>query len=288
MSAMTMAGRKRAAWFQRKASLVTVMLVVISGAQMMDAALIRARARAGTWSVLKKGSDLQIAYGSGVNFPQYAVLHLKSGYFRMVNNPTAGWGTSVVMLPALWSQASCRTDYCQGAPVTVTWKKSGAKLLLTLRGRIATLRVAVHVTLAPPTRNKLVAQVSTKVTGSVKLDDRPGEAFKPVMLSSVHDSSTIWDSRDAFAGTHVYQFPSNGWIIEPPVTADTFGLQGGTSNWKRNAPTIEVVLNHRQQVTGWVTADANPNDDNVAFWCATNKVLPSWNFTVTAKAGNQL
>jgi len=133
-----------------------------------------------------------------------------------------------------------------------------------------------------------VAHVSTKVTGSVKLDNRPGEAFKPVMLSSMNDSSTVWDSRAAFIGTRVYRFPSSGWIIQPPVTTQDFGLQGGTSSYKVNAPTIEVVLNQSRPVTGWLTPSSNPNDDNVGFWCAASKVLPSWSFSVTAEPGDRL
>ena len=159
----------------------------------------------------------------------------------------------------------------------------------TIHGTIATLKVAVTLTLTPPANSTLVAQVSTKLTGTVTLDPgHPWEAFKPVMLSSMHDSSTVWDSPDAFTGTSVYQFPPGGWIIQPPVTTEDFGLQGGTSSWKTNAPTIEVALNQSRLVTGWLTADTNPNDDNVGFWCATSKVLASWSFTVTAERGSNL
>jgi hypothetical protein len=242
-----------------------------------------------TWSVAQNGSVLQIGYGSGVSFPQYAALHLDSGYFRMVYGASAGWGTSVILLPALWSKTSCPRDYCQGAPVTATWRKSGANLALSIRGRIATLKVAVSVTLTPPTGSALVARVSAKVAGTVKLDgNRPGETFKPVMLSSMHDSSTVWDAPDAFIGTRIYLFPSNGWIIKPPVTTRDFGLQGGTSTWKTNAPTIEVDLSQSQPVTGWLAPMTNPNNDNVGLWCAASKVLPSWSYTVTAEKGGQL
>ena len=104
------------------------------------------------------------------------------------------------------------------------------------------------------------------------------------MLSSMHISSTQWDSQAAFIGTQTYSFPSSGWIIQPPLTAQTFGLQGGTSTWKTNAPTIEVNLDQGRQITGWVTQSSDPNGDNVGFWCATDNVLPSWSFKVIAKA----
>jgi len=233
---------------------------------------------------------LQIGYGSGVSFPQYAALHLNSGYFRMVYSTASGWGTSVILLPALWSKASCPADsgYCQGAPVTASWRRSGSSLVLSMHGKIATLKVAATITLTPPANRTLIAHVSTKVTGTVKLDNRPGEAFKPVMLSSMHDSSTMWDSRAAFIGTRVYRFPSSGWIIHPPVTTRDFGLQGGTSSFKKNTPTIEVVLSRGRPVTGWLQKTSNHKNDNVGFWCAANKVLSSWSFSVTAEPGARL
>lgn len=241
-----------------------------------------------TWSVSQNGTILQIGYGSGTNFPQYAALDLSSSYFRMVYSTTSQWGTSIILLPALWSKGSCPMDYCQGAPITAVWQTMGANLTLSIQGTIATLQVASRVMLTPPANNVFVAQVSTTVTGTVKLDNRPGEAFKPVMLSSMHISSTQWDSQAAFIGTQTYSFPSDGWIIQPPIIARNFGLQGGTSTWKTNAPTIEVTLNQGRQITGWVTQSNDPNSDNVGYWCATNKVLPSWSFNVTAEAGQNL
>jgi len=270
--------------------LTLLAVLLVSGAGPVSAAAgTQHGAAAPTWSVARNGKVLQVGYGSGVRFPQYAALHLDSGYFRMINSTAAGWGTSVILLPALWSKTSCPTDYCQGAPVTASWRKSGATLVLSVRGTIATLQVAVTVTLMPPAHGVLVARVSVRVTGTVKLDtNRPGEAFKPVMLSSMHDSSTVWDARDAFSGTRVYPFPSSGWIIHPPVTTRDFGLQGGTSRWKANAPTIEINLNQARPVTGWLAQMTNPNSDNVGLWCAASTVLASWSYTVTAETGSQL
>lgn len=280
----------RAARLGRSCALLA--LVVAASGVMARAALASpapASAGARTWDVTVRGSHVRINYGSGRRFPRYADLDKSSGYFRMVNSTASGWGTSVILLPSLWSATSCPTDYCQGGPVKASWHKAGANLVLVLHGTIATLKVTVTLTLTPPARGTFVARVSAKVTGTVTLDsDRPGEAFKPVMLSSMHDSPTIWDSSDAFIGTTVYQFPASGWIIQPPVTARDFGLQGGTSSWKKDAPTIEVTLAKSRQVTGWLTTDANPNDDNVGFWCAASTVLHSWTFTVTAEAGGRL
>lgn len=265
------------------------LVLVTGGATASPASPTQGSAAAKTWSVTRSGLVLEIGYGSGASFPQYAALHLDSSYFRMVYSTTAGWGTSVILLPALWSKTSCPRDYCQGAPVTATWRKSGASLVLSIRGTIATLKVVVTVMLTPPVDSALAARVFATVTGTVRLDgNRPGEAFKPVMLSSMHDSPAVWDSPDAFTGTRADPFPPAGWIIRPPVTTRDFGLQGGTSTWKTSAPTIEVNLSHGEPVTGWLAPMANPNDDNVGFWCATSEVLPSWSYTVTAEAGGQL
>lgn len=225
-------GRRRAARFGWACALLTV----ASCAPVSADSPSRASAGAKSWSVSRNGSVLEIGYGSGVSFPQYGALHLDSGYLRMVDSTTSGWGTSVILLPALWSKASCPTDYCQGAPVKASWRRLGADLVLSVHGTIATLTVAVKVTLTPPAKGVFVAHVSANVTGTVKLDHRPGEAFKPVMLSSMHDSPTLWDSRDVFIGTRVHRFPAGGWIFHPPLATRDFGLQGGRAASRGTLP----------------------------------------------------
>ena len=242
-----------------------------------------------TWSVNQNGTILQIGYGSGTSFPQYGALDLSSSYFRLVYSTTANWGTSLILLPVFWSQTSCPPPgLCQGAPITAPWQIVGTNLVLSVKGTIGGLNVSSTVNLMPPANNAIIAQISTTVTGHVVLDKRPGEAFKPVMLSSMHISSTRWDTQAAFIGTQTFALPQNGWIIQPPIVAQNFGLQGGTSAWKTNAPTLEVTLNQGRQITGWVTPSIDPNNDNVGYWCATSKVLPSWSFSVKAEAGQNL
>lgn len=275
------------------AALIAAALLIAAGPGLAQARMVPrmpGEVTAKTWSVSRHGPILQIGYGRGTRFPQFAALDLRSGYFRMVYGTASGWGTSVLLLPALWSIASCPTDYCQGAPVTARWRRSAADLVLSVHGTIATLKVAVTVTLLPPARSTLVARVTTRVTGTVVLDHRPGEAFKPVMLSSMHDTPTLWDSSVAFIGQRAYHFPAGGWIIHPPVTTRDFGLRGGTSSFKANAPTIEVSLALGRAVTGWLTTENPPdtNDDNVGLWCAARRVLPTWRFTVTAETGTHL
>jgi len=250
---------------------------VLAGILMVSAQSVLAQ----TWLVRQRGTILEIAYGSGSHFPQYAALHLDSSYFRMVYSPQSRWGTSVILMPAFWSGGR----YYQGAPVTASWRTEGNTLLLSLSGTIASVQVSLEVRLSPPAKNSLVAQVKTlSVTGNLTLDNRPGEAFKPVMLSSMHVSPTQWDTRAAYVEGRLYNLPSSGWVVYHAKTASRFGLIGGSSSWKTAAPTMEVVLRQPKtlQVTGWVTYSTNPNDDNVGFWAASPQVLRSWEYTLRA------
>jgi uncharacterized repeat protein (TIGR01451 family) len=231
----------------------------------------------GTWHVKKIGNELRIHYGSGTNFPQYAVLHLDSGYFRLNYGPNSGWGTSIVLPPSFWSNGV----YYQGTPVNASWRIESSKLIISITGTISSLDISSQVQLWPPIKNEnIIAEIKTEIDGSVPLDTRPGEAFKPIMLSSMHISPTIWDTQTAYACLRVSSIPQSGWIFQPPAYVALFGLQGGASNWKINAPTVEVMLDRPMQVTGWVTPSNDPNDDNVALWAATDKVLTSWSYTV--------
>lgn len=174
--------------------------------------------------------------------------------------------------------------YHQGAPVTATWEVSDADLLISISGTISSLYVEEVLRLSPPGQNRLSATVSAVVDGDVMLADRPGEAFKPVLLSSMHISESVWDAQSAYVDDQFYSISEIGWAVppEPPVFGQTFGLVGGTSAWKENAPTIEVGLGQPMQIAGWTTASSDPNDDNVAFWAASDEILPSWTYAILA------
>ena len=233
-----------------------------------------------TWSVTQIGTQVQIAYGSGAHFAQYGALHLADSYFRLNYGPSSGWGTSLILLPAFWSGGI----YYHGAPVTATWQVLGPNLVLSITGTIANLDVTINMRLSPPAQNAITALVTTTVEGTAPLDFHPGETFKPAMLSSMRISPTLWDTQIAYADCRTFSIPQNGWMIWPAVSSSIFGLQGGTSSWKVNAPTVEVTLDRSLQVTGWVTQSSDPNDDNVGFWAAADVVLPSWSYKVQAAA----
>lgn len=232
------------------------------------------------WSVSQKGTILEISYGKGTNFPQYAALDVNSGYLRLNYGPASGWGTSVVLPPSFWSGG----NYYQGTPITTTWKNDGADLLITFSGAMTTLGIHGTARISPPANNSISANVSLTINGNVVLDNRPAEAFKPVILSSMHISAVSWDAQSAYAGSQTYQIPDSGWIISPTVSGTDFGLKGGSSAWKTNAPTVEIALGQAMQITGWVTNSNDPNDDNIGYWAAADTVLPSWSYVITAKA----
>jgi hypothetical protein len=241
-----------------------------------------------TWDVTKQGNILAIAYGSGTSFPQYAAFDTNSGYVRMVYSQNAGWGTSAVLLPSYWSN----NVYYQGGTTVANWTvQNDGTLSISFTGTPNShgvpgpLSASGQLILHPPQSNQLTAEVFIdSVTGTAAIDSRPNEAFKPVMFSSMYDSASMWDAQSAYAGSQTYALPQQGgWIVSPPVSGTVFGLVGGTSGWKTNGPTIEITLDESRTITGMVTADTNPNDDNVAFWADSDTLLNSWSYTIVAK-----
>lgn len=232
------------------------------------------------WSVTKRNNTIEIAYGCGTDFVQYAVIHLESSYFRMNYGPESGWGTSIVLLPSFWENGYLY----QGASISVTWDTVGSNLIISFTGSISSLDIHGEVSIEHPDQDLLEATVTiNNIEGDVTLDDRPWEAFKLVMLSSMYISDTIWDAHSAYVDSQIFEFPHEGWIIEPPVEGITFGLKGGSSTWKTNAPTIEITLEQPRSITGWVTASTDPNDDNIGLWAASDQVIRSWQYTAVAK-----
>lgn len=234
--------------------------------------------RQGAWRATYTDQLLEIYYEDGERKSQFAALHLNDSYLRLIYGPDSGWGTSVILLPVFWSQ---KTLY-QSGQVDAQPHIEGTDLVLDIDGIVGELCVACQLRINPPGEASILAHVKVQVTGKVDLDDRPGEAFKPVMLSSMHISSEVWDAQYAYVGRRPHRLPETGWIIQPPGIGERFGLRGGTSEWKENAPTIIIELDRPLQITGWMTASEDPNDDNVALWAASEELLTSWEYTIQA------
>ncbi len=232
------------------------------------------------WLVERSAGQLRIFHDRGPGLAQFAALHLRDSYFRLNAGPGCGWGTSVILLPVFWHQGHCH----HGAPVTVGWREEGSRLVLELEGALGGLSASLSVSLSPPTDGRMVAYVRARVVGDLALDDRPGERFKPVMLSSMYASPTLWDAHSAQVGRRRLELPPEGWVVPPGqlVASSTFGLVGGTCRWKANAPTVRVALDRSLAITGWVTRSDDPNDDSVGLWAAADRVLPSYGYRITA------
>lgn len=235
----------------------------------------------GSWRVVQNRGILAIHFHREGAWPQIAALHPGSSYFRLTCG-ACGWGTSVVVLPSFWMM----NRLFQGARVQTRWHVEGDDLCLDFTGCIAHLDVTGQIRLPAPEAQSTKARVSVQVASDAALngflDERPGEAFKPVMLSSMRLDDQMWDARAALVDEDVVDLPAQGWIGEPR-TARRFGLRGGQSRWKPLAPTTEIVLNRELTIAGWVTPSADPNDDNVGLWASSTTVLRDWNYEIVAR-----
>jgi hypothetical protein len=143
-----------------------------------------------SWAVDTSKPVWVISFGSGKSFPQYGALDTASGYLRLVPTTQSNWGTSVVIFPAFWSGGV----YYQGTTIAASHSLSGNNLVIDFTGTLGGLSVVGRLTIFPPDQ-QISAQVEiVSATGNVVLDNRPGEAFKLAMLSSMHISDT--------SGTH--------------------------------------------------------------------------------------
>ena len=232
-----------------------------------------------TWSVTQRGNIVEAGYGSGSDFPQYAALHTDSSYLRLNYGPGSGWGTSIILLPSFWEAGK----YYQGAPITVAWRSEGVDLVILFTGSISGLQVRGQIRLTPPAPNLISGAVMIQVHGKANLDRRPGEAFKPVALSSMHISADRWDAASAQVDSQSFEIPVRGWIIHPPAVGRAFALRAGSSSWKTKAPALEIGLSENRGIAGWKAASSNPDDDNLSIWAAADHVIPFCQYTVTAK-----
>ncbi len=230
------------------------------------------------WAVSRTGNLVSLNFGSGASYPQFGVIDVTSGYARFVYGPSGGWGPSVILPPSFWSG---QVLY-QSAPVAVSWSIVCDSLHVDFTGTLGGLSFAGTLDVDPPGVDRLVARVAVTTTGTVPIDVRPGEAFKTAMISTMNESDTSWDSMSALVGGQSIIFPQAGWVVSSPIVTDQFGVVGGTSSWKSNAPSVGIALgNWPAEVTGWVTASSDPNDDNVLLWAASDDVQSTWSYQIT-------
>ena len=237
----------------------------------------------GPWTWREADHLLQIGHGEGAEGFQCGALHLDSGYLRLVPAPDAGWGTSVVLVPAFWAAGT----YHQGTPVTVeSIEVVEGDVVLRLLGKVEALQVQLAVTVHPPGGGTIRADIEARTEGTVQLDDRPREAFKPLMLSSMRISATQWDAQAVVTDGAEHAIPAEGWMLAEPLTTRTFGLRGGDSEWKPRAPTVLIQWPQPVTVAGWVTPSNDPNDDNLGLWAASDEGLAEWHGTIVVRTAD--
>jgi hypothetical protein len=245
------------------------------------------------WSVRKpeNGGPWEIGFGSNGNFPQFAALHPRDGYFRLVCKTT--FGTSIVLPPVFWSGGVLT----QGMPLDAKEHVEGDRLIIDATGNKNGLKVTLRVALSRPGDGRIEAVVNGNCEGTVALDPRPGEAFKPVMLSSMRVGGSAgggvskeWDARAVIVEGRpdiefADQVTSNAFFV-PPATFKVrrFGFRGGKSDFQKGdpAPTVEILFNDTVPIAGYRTRSCNHDDDNLAYWAGFDTVLGSWHYTITA------
>src|ERR1035437_461821 len=100
------------------------------------------------WSARQKDNIVEIGYGSGTSFPQYAALHMNSSYLRLNHGLGSGWGTSAVLLPSFWTGGA----YFQGAKIALaSMEVESGDLVIHCSGTIASLGVEGNIRIKPPT-----------------------------------------------------------------------------------------------------------------------------------------
>jgi len=231
------------------------------------------------WSLSLRGHVLEAGFGHGRHFPQYAALHTDSGFLRLNGGPGSDWGTSLVVLPSFWEAG----QYHQGGPISVTSRESPSSLIMSFSGSISSLRVLGELHFGQPETDGIACEVRVSVEGEVRLDHRPGEAFKPMLASSMHVSGERWDVESIRIDSRRFAIPEQGWIVEPVAIGRRVLLCGGSSKWKRRAPSLEIQLDDSMEITGWKTPSTDPDDDNIGVWAAADHVMHQWRYVIRAR-----
>ena len=245
-------------------------------------AFLAARGENG-WLVHPHGEELRIFRTRPDDLPmQVAALHTSSAYFRLAPGAQSGWGTSVVLSPTLWSDGKLH----QGAAVDAQWEPFGEALRLHVRGGIHTVMFGSDLLLSPPDAAGMRVDVRGWTEGLANLPEDNPEAFKPVFLSSMRISDHDWDASRAEIGDLRASLPKQGFAFPAYVQSRTFGLRGGSSRWKRGAPSVWIEMDQPLDVQGWVTESADPNDDNVGMWAGSKSMMSSWSYRLLAVLEN--
>lgn len=263
------------------------------------------------WKLIQSDTTVKIAYNEGTQLPVYGILDLATSELQLLYGPLSNAGTAVVLMPAIWSQENCASDYCETAPVALTTPlskidTSGPQVVIPISGTIAGLQVTLSVTFfAPqPGQDSIKVDVTANAPGAhaIPLDAGQPDAFKAVLLRSMyfidpnHKLQTQLTAQQAFIYSQYYSLKQP--IAYHPVQgkdAQVFGLVGNnTPNSTitsfvpiRNSPTITVTMNDPTSLLVTVEVQAsdpnNPGKDNISLWGAFDPahVQDAWIYSVT-------
>jgi len=170
------------------------------------------------------------------------------------------------------------------------------RLIIEAKGQKNGLRVSLKVAILPPEETRIQAVVEGKCETTVPIDSgRPGEGFKPVMLSSMRvgdgHPSREWDARAVIIeGKPDQEFDdrvaTNAFFLppEPDTRVKRFGFRGGKSDFQPGdpAPTVEVTFSNTVRIAGYRTQSTNHDDDNLGLWAGFDTLVDSWTYTITA------
>lgn len=232
------------------------------------------------WSVKDGDIIIEVGYYSNGSYPQVFALHKNDGAMRLTYLNGGGWGTSVYPL-GYW-----HNGYVKGIDISgFSYHEQGSNLVLELTAFTQDIGTINYiVTLYPPEDNLTKAKVEMAISNTIELDNRPvqGEAFQLAVLASMNVDNNLWDAKQAYAGEIIADIPDSEFIFDNVTQTTKFGLIGGTSEWKENAPTIEIISDRNVYVQGWVTSSTNPNDDNIGMWGGLDEAVLSWSYEVKA------
>jgi hypothetical protein len=247
------------------------------------AALLSSVSFGGHWYTKTVRTRCQIGYISDTINSPFAFLDLATGniVFNAVAN--SAWGTAIDTMPSYWSGST----YHDRFPVTITYDESGPDFILKVYGGSEGYRIVDTITIHPPTGTQIVADVTARLSGSMSIMKRAGEAFQPVKLVTMNYSKTVCDSSTAIVDSRNFSYPNSGWIIppRPARVAHSFGCIGGTSVWKEKTPTVEILYHGPVQVAGWKKRSSKPDFRNVEVWAAADAAPRSWSYRIVTSQG---
>lgn len=230
------------------------------------------------WSV-KDGAVIEIGYYIDGGYPQIFALHKNDGAMRLTYLPDGSWGTAVYPL-GYWHD----DYYVKGITIdNFDYHEQSSNLVLELTASTQDIDTIDYIiTLYPPQDNSTRANVEMTISNTIELDNRPvqGETFQLAVLASMNIGNNLWDAKQAYAGVTVVDTPDSEFIFDNVIRTRKFGLIGGTSDWKENAPTIKIISDRDVYIQGWVTPSTDTDDDNIGMWGGQDEMVLSWSYAV--------